>query len=74
MLESILWSIGISVFLGIFVGVPYVKGVSQRPSHQANNKRDYVVANLDKFGVKDVSSSARNKQVYLVSRERMGFR
>lgn len=74
MLESILWCVGISVFLGVFIGVPYVKGVSQRPNNEVNNKRDYVVANLDKFGVKDGSSSADDKQVYLVSHERMGFR
>lgn len=74
MLESILWFIGVSVFLSVSVGIPYVKGVSQRHNYQANNKRDYVIANLDKFGVNDVGSSADDKQIYLVPHERMGFR
>jgi len=74
MVESILWSVGISVVLGICVGIPYVRGVGQRPNHRATNKRDYVIANLDKFKVKDVGSSADSKKIYLVSRERMGFR
>lgn len=73
MLESILWCIGVSVVLVVFVGIPYIRGVSQRPNYRANNKRNYVIANLDKFKVKDVGSSADSKKIYLVSRERMGF-
>ena len=74
MVESILWCIGVAVVLVVCVGIPYIRGVSQRTNYRANNKRNYVIANLDKFGVKDVSSPADDKQIYLVSRERMGFR
>ena len=74
MLESILWCIGVSVVLVVCVGIPYVKGVSQRPSYRANNKRNYVTANLDKFKVKDASSPTDDNRIYLVSREQMGFR
>lgn len=74
MLESILWCIGVSVVLVVCVGIPYVKGVSQSPNYRANNKRNYVTANLDKFKVKDAGSSTDDNRIYLVSRERMGFR
>ena len=73
MVESILWCIGILIVLVVCVGIPYVKGVSQRPNYRANNKRDYVVANLDKFKVNDVGSSSDSKEIYLVTYERMGF-
>ncbi len=73
MIESVLWCIGVAVVLVVFVGIPYVKGVSQRQNYRANNKRDYVIANLDKFKVNDVGSSTDGKGIYLVSHERMGF-
>jgi hypothetical protein len=73
MLESILWSAGIAVFLGIFVGIPYVKGVEPKNNLQPTNKREYVLANLDKFGVKDHGTSLKKKNIYLVSRERIGL-
>ena len=53
MLENILWCIGVSVFLGIVIGIPYVKGVSEPKYNPPTNKREYVLANLDKFGCKD---------------------
>lgn len=53
MLESILWSLGIAVFLGIVVGIPYVRGVEPKKPNPPTNKREYVLANLDKFGCKD---------------------
>lgn len=73
MVESILWCIGVSVVLVVCVGIPYIRGVSQHPNYRANNKRNYVIANLDKFKVKDVGSSADSQEIYLVSHERMGF-
>lgn len=74
MIEGILLCIGVSIVLVVFVGIPYVKGVSQLPNYRANNKRDYVVANLDKFKVNDVGSSMDDKEIYHISRERMGFK
>lgn len=53
MLESILWSLGIAVFLGVVVGIPYIKGVEPKKPNPPTNKREYVLANLDKFGCKD---------------------
>ena len=53
MLESILWSLGIAVFLGVVVGIPYIKGVEPKKPNSPTNKREYVLANLDKFGCKD---------------------
>lgn len=73
MIGNVLWCIVISAVLVLFVGIPYVKGVSQPTNNQANNKHDYVVANLDKFQVKDVGSSDDGKEIYLISHERMGF-
>lgn len=73
MVESILWCIGVSVVLVVCVGIPYIRGVSRHPNYRANNKHNYVIANLDKFKVKDVGSSADSQEIYLVSHERMGF-
>jgi hypothetical protein len=53
MLESILWSLGIAMFLGVVVGIPYIKGVEPKKPNSPTNKREYVLANLDKFGCKD---------------------
>ena len=74
MIGNVLWCIVISAVLVLFVGIPYVKGVSQPASNRANNKRDYVVANLEKFQVKDAGTSADGKEIYLISHERMGFK
>lgn len=70
---SVLWYMGIVVFLMVCVGIPYIKGVSQSSNYPANNKYDYVISNLDKFKVNDVGSSLDGKKIYLVSQERMGF-
>ncbi len=74
MIEGILLCVGVSIAMVVFVGIPYVKGARQHSNHRANNKRDYVVANLDKFKVSDVCSSMDDKEIYLISRERMGFK
>lgn len=74
MLENILWSVGVSVFIAIFIGIPYVKGVNSRNNSRPTNKSEYVLANLDKFGINDNGASLKKRDIYLVSHERMGFK
>jgi hypothetical protein len=73
MIESILWSVGISIALIVFVGIPYIKGVSQQSYYCPTNMQEYTLANLDQFGVKDSGKSLKRKDIYLVAQERMGL-
>ena len=67
------WSVAIFVAI-IVLGIPYIIGSMPTKNHYTrNNKRDYVIQNLDKFRIKDKGSSLKKKNVYLVSRDELGI-
>lgn len=76
MLTSILISVSISVIAGLAIGIPYISGVNERASDNRSlqEKRAYVIANLQKFKVNNEGTSMDNNNIYLVEREKMGFK
>lgn len=76
MITSILISVSISVVAGLTIGIPYIRGVSERASDNRSlqEKRAYVMANLQKFKVNNEGTSMDNNNIYLVEREKMGFK
>lgn len=76
MLVSILICVGVAAILILFVGIPYIKGVSSRPLGNTNlqGKRAYVVSNLQKFTVKNEGTSLDQSEIFLVEREKIGFK
>ena len=76
MLVSILTCVVVAIILIVFVGIPYIKGVSNRPVGNTNlqGKRAQVVSNLQKFTVKNEGTSLDQNEIYLVEREKIGFK
>lgn len=67
------WSVAIFVVI-IGLGIPYIIGSMPPKNHYTTkNKRDYVIANLDKFRLNENGSSLKKKDVYLVSRDELGL-
>ena len=65
----------VAIVVGILacVGIPYVWGTAKQDSgYSVDNKRDYVVAHLDTFKVNNEGSSLDEKEIYLVSHDRLG--
>lgn len=72
--KYIVTGLAVIVFMVIFVGVPYIRGAKKKGPYDIANKRDYVMANLDKFKVNNEGSSMDENEIYLLSREKMGFK
>lgn len=70
----LIYIIGIVVAIFVFVGIPYVwSSCRQKRSCNIENRRDYVIANLEKFKVNNEGTSLDEKEIYLVSHKRLGL-
>lgn len=76
MLVNILICVVVSICIFVFIGIPYINGVSKHPAGNVNldRKREYVIANLQKFKVNNEGSSLDNNEIYLVGHKKMGFK
>lgn len=65
---------GLVAVILMVIGVPYVLVARyQKPCYNIQSKRDYVIANLEKFKVNNEGSSLDEKEIYLVSHDRLGL-